>query len=100
MPYGAPIQQARYYVLTPELTPCPIGVRGDLYIGGAVLAQGDIGNGRQTATQFGPDPFASEAGARVCWTGGWARGGGEGGLGFLGGGEEKAEKWGGREGCG
>jgi amino acid adenylation domain-containing protein/non-ribosomal peptide synthase protein (TIGR01720 family) len=84
IPYGTPIPRARYYVLTPTLTPCPIGVRGGLYIGGAVLAQGYLGNARQTAAQFVPDPFAAAPGARLYQTGDCARWRADGQLEFLG----------------
>jgi thioesterase domain-containing protein/aryl carrier-like protein len=84
IPYGRPIPHARYYVLTPTLAPCPIGVRGDLYIGGAVLAIGYLGDGRQTASRFVPDPFAATPGARLYRTGDCARWQDDGQLEFLG----------------
>ena len=84
IPYGRPIPQARYYVLTPTLAPCPIGVRGDLYIGGAVLAIGYLGDARQTAARFVPDPFAATPGARLYRTGDCARWRDDGQLEFLG----------------
>ncbi|WP_140395275.1 AMP-binding protein, partial [Clostridium saccharobutylicum] len=40
IPYGKPIQNAKYYILDSNLNPCPMGVAGDLYIGGECLAEG------------------------------------------------------------
>ncbi|WP_159882426.1 non-ribosomal peptide synthetase [Paenibacillus puerhi] len=60
IPYGKPIQNARYYILDPGLQPCPIGVPGELYIGGDCLAVG-YDDPQLTAERFLPDPFAAEA---------------------------------------
>ena len=57
IPYGKPIQNARYYILDKKLKPCPIGVSGDLYIGGACLAQGYINEPELTASKFLKSPF-------------------------------------------
>ncbi|WP_159882428.1 non-ribosomal peptide synthetase [Paenibacillus puerhi] len=59
IPYGKPIQNARYYILDPGLQPCPIGVPGELYIGGDCLAVG-YDDPQLTAERFLPDPFAAE----------------------------------------
>lgn len=56
IPYGRPIQNARYYILDNFLNPCPIGVVGELHIGGECLASGYTSDA-QTAKQFIPDPF-------------------------------------------
>ena len=56
IPYGRPIQNARYYVLDPHGNPCPVGIPGELFIGGDVLAKGYT-DPDLTAAKFVPDPF-------------------------------------------
>ena len=73
IPYGRPIANARYHVLDAGLEPVPIGVAGDLWIGGGVLSAGYAANPRQTAIQFRPDPLAGEPGERLYATGDRAR---------------------------
>ena len=88
IPYGRPITGARYHVLDPRLAPCPVGVPGDLFIGGEVLSTGYAGAARQTAPAYVPDPFAAAAGgqpgARLYRTGDRARYFPDGNLEFLG----------------
>ncbi|MGX5836945.1 amino acid adenylation domain-containing protein [Aeromonas piscicola] len=57
IPYGRPIQNARYYILDQSLEPVPMGVTGDLFIGGDVLAEGYFGAPDLTAERFIHDPF-------------------------------------------
>ncbi len=83
IPYGRPIANARYLVLDGSMAPCPLGVAGDLYIGGDVLSAGYVYQPELTAAQFIPDPFAP-AGARMYRTGDRARYGADGNLEFLG----------------
>ena len=83
IPYGRPIQNARYYVLDPYLNPCPIGIPGDLYIGGQCLAAG-YNDLTITAQKFIPDPFADTPGARLYRTGDLARFWPDGHIEFLG----------------
>ncbi len=83
IPYGRPIRNARYHVLDASLIPCPIGVAGDLYIGGECLAAGYAREPVQTAERFIPDGFA--AGGTVLYrTGDRARRFADGSLEFLG----------------
>ena len=84
IPYGKPIWNARYYVLDPLLRPCPIGVPGDLFIGGDCLAVGYVNDPTLTNSKFVPDPFSSAAGARMYRTGDRARFFTDGNIEFLG----------------
>jgi len=87
IPYGRPIADARYHVLDAGLRPCPLGVPGDLYIGGACLCVGYLGQPELTAASFVPDPFAAltgHSGARLYRTGDRARFFEDGDLEFLG----------------
>lgn len=73
IPYGKPMQNARYYVLDGGLRPCPIGEEGDLYIAGECVALGYARSPRLTAAQFLPDPWALRPGERMYHTGDRAR---------------------------
>ncbi|MES1241993.1 MAG: amino acid adenylation domain-containing protein [Acidobacteriota bacterium] len=84
IPYGRPMQDARYLVLDEALSPCPVGVPGDLYIGGVCLASGYAGEPALTAGKFVPDPFSAEPGARLYRTGDRARFWPDGLIEFLG----------------
>ena len=84
IPYGRPIPNARYHVLDGALSPCPIGVAGDLYIAGRVLAAGYANQPELTAEKFLPDPFGEEAGGRMYRTGDRSRYRPDGNLEFLG----------------
>ncbi len=57
IPYGKPIQNAQYYILDSYLNPCPIGVCGELHIGGGCLASGYLNQPELTAQKFIPNPF-------------------------------------------
>lgn len=57
IPYGRPIQNARYHILDPRLEPVPPGVAGDLFIAGDVLADGYFGDPQLSAQRFIADPF-------------------------------------------
>lgn len=82
IPYGRPIQNARYYVLDRRLRPLPVGIAGDLYIAGACLAAGYLNRSELTAERFLADPF--KAGERMYKTGDLARYFPDGVIEFLG----------------
>ncbi|KRB04197.1 non-ribosomal peptide synthetase [Lysobacter sp. Root690] len=85
IPYGRPIQNARYYVLDADLNPVPEGVAGDLYIGGECLSAGYFRREALTAERYLSDPFvAHDPQARMYRTGDRARHRGDGQLEFLG----------------
>ncbi|HVT17772.1 MAG TPA: non-ribosomal peptide synthase/polyketide synthase [Thermoanaerobaculia bacterium] len=84
IPYGRPIQNARYHVLEAGLAPAPIGVPGDLYIGGPVLSAGYAAEPALTAASFLPDPFAVRPGERLYRTGDRARHWADGTIEFRG----------------
>ena len=83
IPYGKPIQNAQYYILDARLQPCPIGVTGELYIGGDCLAAGYT-DAVKTAERFIPHPFHASPQARLYRTGDLARFFPDGNIEFLG----------------
>ncbi|MBL1097915.1 non-ribosomal peptide synthetase [Streptomyces coffeae] len=69
IPYGRPIDNARYYILDDSMQPCPVGIEGDLYIGGDVLCAGYANRPELTAERFLRDPYPHRDGDRLYWTG-------------------------------
>lgn len=66
---GGPIDNAQVYLLDEENRPLPIGVRGEIYIGGAAVAHGYLRRPELTAQRFVTDPFSSDPLARLYKTG-------------------------------
>ena len=70
---GVPIPDLQIYLLDPRLQPVPIGVPGEMYVGGAGLARGYLRRPELTAGRFIPDHLSGRAGARLYRTGDLAR---------------------------
>jgi acyl-coenzyme A synthetase/AMP-(fatty) acid ligase/acyl carrier protein len=84
IPIGRPIANTKVYVLDRELRPVPIGVLGEIYVGGDALASGYLNNPTLTAQKFIPAPFAGDAETRLFKTGDLGRFLPDGSVEFLG----------------
>jgi amino acid adenylation domain-containing protein len=73
LPIGRPVANARVYLLDPDLNPVPVGVPGELHIGGVGVAKGYLNLPQLTAEKFIPDTFSNDPSARMYKTGDLAR---------------------------
>jgi len=83
-PIGKAIANTQVYVLDEMFEPTPVGVVGQIYLGGAGLARGYVNRPDWTAERFVPSPCSKEPGARLYRTGDLARYRADGNLEFLG----------------
>jgi amino acid adenylation domain-containing protein len=84
VPIGHPLPNSRVYVLDGNLEPQPIGIPGELCIGGAGVARGYMNRPELTAERFIPDPFCEDPDARMYRTGDLARWLADGTIEFIG----------------
>ncbi|WP_323144819.1 thioesterase domain-containing protein, partial [Massilia phyllosphaerae] len=84
IPIGRPIANTKIYILDRHLQPVPLGVTGEIYVGGAGVARGYLNRPDLTAERFIDHPFADEAGARLYKTGDLGRYLTDGNIEYLG----------------
>ena len=84
IPIGRPIANTQLYVVDPAGSPVPVGIAGELRVGGAGVGRGYLNDPARTAKAFVPDPFRPGRGARLYKTGDLARYRPDGNIEFLG----------------
>ena len=84
IPIGKPISNTRVHVLDRKGNPIPVGIAGELFIGGDGLARGYLDDPELTAEKFVPDPFSEQPGERLYRTGDLVRYRSDGQIEFLG----------------
>jgi acyl-coenzyme A synthetase/AMP-(fatty) acid ligase/acyl carrier protein len=91
IPIGRPIANTQVYILDANLEPVPVGVTGELYIAGAGVTAGYLGQPEKTAERFLKNPFSNDATATIYRTGDLARYGEDGNIEFLGRGDDQVK---------
>jgi surfactin family lipopeptide synthetase A len=84
LPIGRPVANMRIHILDSHLQPVPVGISGELHVGGPGVARGYLNRPEQTEQKFIADPFSVEAGERLYKTGDNARFLPNGDIEFLG----------------
>ncbi|MEH1883845.1 non-ribosomal peptide synthetase, partial [Nostoc sp.] len=84
VPIGKPIHNAKVYILDENLKPLPVGMVGELYVGGEGVGRGYINNIDLTLAKFVSDPFSNKPGARLYKSGDLARYLADGNIEYLG----------------
>ncbi len=84
VPIGKPVANTEIYLLDSHMQPVPVGVNGELHIGGVQVARGYLNRPELTSEKFIPDPFSDMPGARLYKTGDLARYLPDGNIEFLG----------------
>ncbi|MDX7988963.1 non-ribosomal peptide synthetase, partial [Xenorhabdus sp. 12] len=84
IPIGRPLAHTRIYILDPQGRPVPLGVSGEIYIGGAGVARGYLNHPELTAERFLSDPFCEDTEARMYKSGDLGRWLPDGNIEFLG----------------
>ena len=84
IPIGRPIGNTRVYILDKGMELSPVGVVGEIYIGGMGLGRGYLNRSAQTAERFVPNPYAEEMGERMYRTGDLGRWRPDGSIEFVG----------------
>ena len=84
IPYGKPIQNVKYYILDDTLSPCDVGTKGMLFIGGECLSKGYINNPKMSRKSFVYDPFCEDGKTVMYNTGDLAQYMQDGNIEFLG----------------
>src|SRR5713226_10041400 len=84
IPIGRPIANTQIYLLDAHLQPVPVGVTGEVYVGGDNLARGYHNRPDLTVEKFIPNPFGDDPKARLYKTGDLARYLPDGNIEFIG----------------
>jgi amino acid adenylation domain-containing protein len=84
IPIGKPLSNTQVLILDGNLQPVPVGIAGEICIGGEGVALGYLNRPEQTAQQFIPDPFSADAGTRLYRSGDFGRWQPDGNIEFIG----------------
>jgi amino acid adenylation domain-containing protein len=84
VPIGRPVANTRLYILSDEMMVLPLGVKGELYIGGEGVGRGYLRKPEASAERYVPDPFSEDGGGRLYRTGDLTRYREDGSIEYLG----------------